>query len=978
MSNKDYIGFFHKLHCILRDGEIGITGLTALNEINNMVFIIFIEQYSKKYELSDTEKFSYMYSKYIIPYLKTNINTEKNTIIDNFIGTYEDILMSLYNNPNTKKYIFSDTNKLSAFSSISKNHDVDNNTYNGALQQLISLFQECKLFFYGEDTIITEKLIHDTFDQINFDLLGDSYEKFKEDEVGNLGKTTGQYFSPRCAIKFIIDDLLKPSYKDKTYDSSCGSGGFIHFLNKHVLSHSTKKQHGQFKLNIYANDKTPEIMKPLYINMFLHDIPVDNICNKNSLSSSNCIEKLESMDCIPGNPPYGMSIKANPQNYIMTINDKSYNYWPSFMIQSKLNLVKDSTSQFIIHTINSLKVNGRFALIIDRGIINNGNENNSFQKKLRQWILTVCDLQSIILLPKGIFATTQFDTAIIYGIKKIGLIDSYNSAYKPSTPKVKYYIGNFEDSKNKTGLKVDLDNPDIELDIKDIVNKDWSLKYDDYVGKIDESYNGIEYKSLGEVCEYNIGGTPSTKDSKFWNGNNIWVSISDLNENIINDTERKITDLGISESSVKLIPKNTLLYSFKLTVGKTSITGQPMYCNEAIAFFTDLKNISKEYLRIYLKLLNFNKIKHLSNSQIGNSLNKSTLGKIKIPILPPEHQQQIVDIMDTHIGSDYNILDRLSQEFNTIDLFKFLLYERYDTFEVIIKLGKDLIDYDKYGKTRFNTRRSWLFEMVKGKEMKLGELVEYEYGTRVTNTKDGIKTGYNGTKYNVYGGGGATFQVNKFNRNKGTLIMSRFGVSPNCIRIVDEDFFLNDSGMSLKYKNNINKEFMNNYLLNNQNRIFKYAEGQGQKNMQTVKLFRELSVFVPSPEDQEKVVAMIQSINDEESEFNNCIKSLKSTITNLYYCVEQYTKGEAVVNNTDGDNDDEQEEENDDEQEEDNDDEENDEEDTDDEKEELKHVEIKGKTYLSDGCNIYRINKDDTKGDLYGSIVDGKFKKHKL
>ena len=67
---------------------------------------------------------------------------------------------------------------------------------------------------------------------------------------------------------------------------------------------------------------------------------------------------------------------------------------------------------------------------------------------------------------------------------------------------------------------------------------------------------------------------------------------------------------------------------------------------------------------------------------------------------------------------------------------------------------------------------------------------------------------------------------------------------------------------------------------------------------------------------------MIQAINNEESEFNNCIKSLKTTITNLYYCVEQYTKGEAVVNNMDCDNDDEQEEDNDDEQEEDNDDEE--------------------------------------------------------
>ena len=975
MSNKDYIGFFHKLHCILRDGEIGITGLTALNEINNMVFIIFIEQYSKKYELSDTEKFSYMYSKYIIPYLKTNINTEKNKIIDNFIGTYEDILMSLYNNPNTKKYIFSDTNKLSAFSSISNNHDVDNNTYNGALQQLISLFQECKLFFYGEDTIITEKLIHDTFDQINFDLLGDSYEKFKEDEVGNIGKTTGQYFSPRCAIKFIIDDLLKPSYKDKTYDSSCGSGGFIHFLNKHVLSHSTKKQHGQFKLNIYANDKTPEIMKPLYINMFLHDIPVDNICNKNSLSSSNCREKLESMDCIPGNPPYGMSIKANPQDYIMTINDKSYNYWPSFMIQSKLNLVKDSTSQFIIHTINSLKVNGRFALIIDRGIINNGNENNSFQKKLRQWILTVCDLQSIILLPKGIFATTQFDTAIIYGIKKIGLIDSYNSVYKPSTPKVKYYIGNFEDSKNKTGLKVDLDNPDIELDIKDIVNKDWSLKYDDYVEKIDESYNGIEYKSLGEVCDtYDGSAFKSVDFKKIYNEKRLPViKISDFNEEGIKNID---TFHDINNKYIKSITKNNsvIIAITGSTTGKSYLINNDdkYYLNQRILGIVPKIDIKYFY---YYYLINFkNNILKMAEGQAQPNISKEKILSLKIPILPLEHQQQIVDFMDTHIGSDYNILDRLSQEFNTIDLFKFLLYERYDTFEVIIKLGKDLIDYDKYGKTRFNTRRSWLFEMVKGKEMKLGELVEFKRGKIITEKQVNEDKGI----YPVIGGGvKPSCYYNKFNMPERTILISQSGANAGYVSRYESKVWASDC-FSVNYKNN---DYMFYYLKSIQTKLMKrqfeggLQTGQAQPHVKHSDMGK-IKIRIPSPEDQEKVVAMIQAINDEESEFNNCIKSLKSTITNLYYCVEQYTKGEAVVNNTDGDNGDE-------EQEEDNDDEENDEEDTDDEEEEneepeIEHVEIKGKTYLSDGWNIYRINKDDTKGDLYGSIVDGKFKKHKL
>jgi hypothetical protein len=67
-SNKDYLAFFHKLHCILRDGEIGLTGLNALNEINNMVLILFMEQYVDTYDMDESNKFSYIYNKYVIPY----------------------------------------------------------------------------------------------------------------------------------------------------------------------------------------------------------------------------------------------------------------------------------------------------------------------------------------------------------------------------------------------------------------------------------------------------------------------------------------------------------------------------------------------------------------------------------------------------------------------------------------------------------------------------------------------------------------------------------------------------------------------------------------------------------------------------------------------------------------------------------------------------------------------------------------------
>ena len=83
--------------------------------------------------------------------------------------------------------------------------------------------------------------------------------------------------------------------------------------------------------------------------------------------------------------------------------------------------------------------------------VNNGTENNSWQKNLRKWLMTVCDLQTMILLPKGIFTHTNFDTAIICGVKKISFAEFNNTYPKPSTQVLKIYMGQFEDDKNKKG-----------------------------------------------------------------------------------------------------------------------------------------------------------------------------------------------------------------------------------------------------------------------------------------------------------------------------------------------------------------------------------------------------------------------------------------------------------------------------------------------------------------------------------------------
>ena len=66
-------------------------------------------------------------------------------------------------------------------------------------------------------------------------------------------------------------------------------------------------------------------------------------------------------------------------------------------------------------------------------------------------------------------------------------------------------------------------------------------------------------KALGELCEIKIGGTPSRDVSEYFEGNNLWVSVSELNGGILSDTKEKITDDAVRHSSVKLIPKGTTL-----------------------------------------------------------------------------------------------------------------------------------------------------------------------------------------------------------------------------------------------------------------------------------------------------------------------------------------------------------------------------------------------------------------------------------
>jgi hypothetical protein len=332
--------------------------------------------------------------------------------------------------------------------------------------------------------------------------------------------------------------------------------------------------------------------------------------------------------------------------------------------------------------INNLNINGRCATVMLDGEKMYGS--TSGYNKAREYLMKSCDLHEVILCPAGTFTSTSLKTCILFFTKKkerknvvkiTGTKRILKFCKSHSTKKVKFYDFN-PDTENKHFIK--------EVDINEISSKKYSLNYTEYGIEEEESKDedGLIYTELKDVCDMQIGGTPRRDNPEFYGGNNLWVSVRELNNNVINDTKEHITDIGVEQSNVKLIPENTVLYSFKLSIGKIAITGKPLYTNEAIAglLIKNKKELLTKYLYYALCFINT----FSSKGCIGNgSLNKSSLGKVKILIISIEKQNRIISFLDNLYSINGNIKNTIDF-YKTHDIFKILLTENYEMYNCLV------------------------------------------------------------------------------------------------------------------------------------------------------------------------------------------------------------------------------------------------------------------------------------------------------
>lgn len=172
-----------------------------------------------------------------------------------------------------------------------------------------------------------------------------------------------------------------------------------------------------------------------------------------------------------------------------------------------------------------------------------------------------------------------------------------------------------------------------------------------------------EITDIGSCVQIFQGGTPRTTNEAYWNGNIVWITpgeITQLDNLFVKDSERKITDLGLQNSSATLLPSGTILLCTRATIGALAIAAKPLTTNQGFKNLVCNKNIYNIFFSYLLRAC----MDEMLSKAIGTTfleISKSTLSKIVVHIPDYKEQQAIADaltVFDTHINNLSKLIEK--------------------------------------------------------------------------------------------------------------------------------------------------------------------------------------------------------------------------------------------------------------------------------------------------------------------------------
>lgn len=153
---------------------------------------------------------------------------------------------------------------------------------------------------------------------------------------------------------------------------------------------------------------------------------------------------------------------------------------------------------------------------------------------------------------------------------------------------------------------------------------------------------------LSNLGTWSSGGTPSAREPSYYGGGIPWAVIGDLNGGPVVTTERTLTQLGVEQSSAKIVPPGTVLVAMYGSIGKLGVAGVPLATNQAIATCKPSAGVSSEFLMSLLRCLRMELVK-LGQGGAQQNISQGLLKSVLVPKPEPAGQQEFVARVNQHL-----------------------------------------------------------------------------------------------------------------------------------------------------------------------------------------------------------------------------------------------------------------------------------------------------------------------------------------
>lgn len=232
-------------------------------------------------------------------------------------------------------------------------------------------------------------------DATNRHLFGEIYEKILKDlqSAGNAG----EYYTPRAVTQFAVD-MVNPRLGETILDPACGTGGFLACAIEHIRKHDvrTPKQELRLQTSIRGVEKKPLPHLLCTTNMIVHgiDVPTSVVRDNTLARPLREITARDRVDVVVTNPPFGGMEEDGIES----------NFPTDFRTRETADL-------FLVLIMELLKPGGRAAIVLPDGTL----FGEGVKTRIKERLLTECNLHTIVRLPKGVFAPyTSIKTNVLF------------------------------------------------------------------------------------------------------------------------------------------------------------------------------------------------------------------------------------------------------------------------------------------------------------------------------------------------------------------------------------------------------------------------------------------------------------------------------------------------------------------------------------------------------------------------------------